>query len=293
MALRCQAEPTPPAGDERGRGGLPEPCADLPRRPHGGNSAVVPMLIGLGSRHVRRADHRRHPQGKGHMPPMPDVAGARIWKRCCAFWGRTDCRRPEPRGAAGCGADYIFTGYRKFLDPDGYPAIAPPWGTLNAIDLKTGQVSVEDSPRRIPRPCPAGNEEHRLGELRRPHCDCGRSAVHRRDGLRPQVPRLRQPHRQAAVGDRAAVCRRRHASTYMVDGRQYVVIAASGGRDPKSPVGGAYIRASALPRLSGPVREAGRINIIAFSSPFCAEFGYACLRNNGGCDDGHSKRTDC
>jgi len=36
-------------------------------------------------------------------------------------------------------------------------------------------------------------------------------------------------------------------STYMVDGRQYVVIASSGGRDPKSPVGGAYI-AFALPR---------------------------------------------
>ena len=35
--------------------------------------------------------------------------------------------------------EFIFTGYRKFLDPDGYPAIAPPWGTLNAIDLKTGK----------------------------------------------------------------------------------------------------------------------------------------------------------
>ena len=36
-------------------------------------------------------------------------------------------------------------------------------------------------------------------------------------------------------------------STYMVDGRQYVVIAASGGRDPNGPVGGEYI-AFALPR---------------------------------------------
>jgi quinoprotein glucose dehydrogenase len=35
-------------------------------------------------------------------------------------------------------------------------------------------------------------------------------------------------------------------STYMIDGRQYVVIAASGGRDPESPVGGSYI-AFALP----------------------------------------------
>jgi quinoprotein glucose dehydrogenase len=35
--------------------------------------------------------------------------------------------------------DYRFTGYRKFLDPDGYPATAPPWGTLTAIDLNTGE----------------------------------------------------------------------------------------------------------------------------------------------------------
>ena len=34
---------------------------------------------------------------------------------------------------------YNFTGYHRFVDPDGYPAIAPPWGTLNAVDLKTGK----------------------------------------------------------------------------------------------------------------------------------------------------------
>jgi quinoprotein glucose dehydrogenase len=36
-------------------------------------------------------------------------------------------------------------------------------------------------------------------------------------------------------------------ATYMVDGRQYVVTVATGGRDPKSPVGGAYV-AFALPQ---------------------------------------------
>ncbi len=34
---------------------------------------------------------------------------------------------------------YIHTGYPKFLDDRGMPAIAPPWGTLTAIDLNTGQ----------------------------------------------------------------------------------------------------------------------------------------------------------
>ena len=35
-------------------------------------------------------------------------------------------------------------------------------------------------------------------------------------------------------------------ATYMVDGKQYIVIASGGGRDPKSPSGGEYV-AFALP----------------------------------------------
>ena len=34
---------------------------------------------------------------------------------------------------------YSITGYNKFLSKEGYPAIAPPWGTLNAVDLSTGK----------------------------------------------------------------------------------------------------------------------------------------------------------
>ena len=32
-----------------------------------------------------------------------------------------------------------FKGYNKFRDADGYPATAPPWGTLQAIDMNTGK----------------------------------------------------------------------------------------------------------------------------------------------------------
>ncbi len=34
---------------------------------------------------------------------------------------------------------YGMTGYHKFLSPEGYPAIAPPWGTITAINLNTGE----------------------------------------------------------------------------------------------------------------------------------------------------------
>ncbi len=36
---------------------------------------------------------------------------------------------------------YGIDGYNRFLDPDGYPAIKPPWGTLNAINLNTGELA--------------------------------------------------------------------------------------------------------------------------------------------------------
>ena len=45
---------------------------------------------------------------------------------------------PNPNAAAA-GKPYVFTGYRYFLDPEGYQANAYPWGTLNAIDMSTGK----------------------------------------------------------------------------------------------------------------------------------------------------------
>src|SRR5258706_1859804 len=42
---------------------------------------------------------------------------------------------------AGRGPRFRSTGYHKFVDPDGYPAMAPPWGTLNAINLNTGEYA--------------------------------------------------------------------------------------------------------------------------------------------------------
>jgi quinoprotein glucose dehydrogenase len=35
---------------------------------------------------------------------------------------------------------YVMKGYDRFLDKDGYPGIKPPWGTLNAVDLNSGKL---------------------------------------------------------------------------------------------------------------------------------------------------------
>lgn len=44
-----------------------------------------------------------------------------------------------PEAGADTIPSYGFTGYNKFLTREGYPAISPPWGTLSAIDLNSGE----------------------------------------------------------------------------------------------------------------------------------------------------------
>ena len=54
---------------------------------------------------------------------------------------------------------YKVTGYNKFQDSQGLPAVAPPWGTLNAIDLNTGEYLWK---------IPLGNEPMLAGKSQTP-----------------------------------------------------------------------------------------------------------------------------
>lgn len=52
----------------------------------------------------------------------------------------SDKKEVEAKTGDGLTTPYLMTGYKRFTTKDGYPAIKPPWGTLNAIDLKTGKI---------------------------------------------------------------------------------------------------------------------------------------------------------
>ncbi len=62
---------------------------------------------------------------------------------------------------------YTITGYNKFLSPEGLPAIAPPWGTLNAIDLNSGELlwqkTLGHDPRMGKTNAPTGSENYGAG----------------------------------------------------------------------------------------------------------------------------------
>ncbi len=77
-------------------------------------------------------------QGGGRMPSFPNLTKKSVDSIAkFILTGETK----ESAAPASPGPKYRFTGYHKFLDPEGYPAVAPPWGTLNAINLNTGDYA--------------------------------------------------------------------------------------------------------------------------------------------------------
>lgn len=82
--------------------------------------------------------------GKGRMQGLPQLGFENILL-LLDYLNVTDTAVSEasPNGSTTeirMDVPYLHTGYKKLLDPDGYPGIKPPWGTLTAIDLNLGTI---------------------------------------------------------------------------------------------------------------------------------------------------------
>ena len=74
------------------------------------------------------------------MPSFPGLKAAEV-SAIAQYLLSGESKEMQSEGPSPTRPAYRFTGYHKFLDPDGYPAVAPPWGTLNAINLNTGEYA--------------------------------------------------------------------------------------------------------------------------------------------------------
>ena len=143
-------------------------------------------------------------------------------------------------------ADFRFTGYRRFVDPDGYPAVVPPWGTLNAIDLNTGKYLWKVPLGNYPEFAAKGVADTGTENYGGPVVTAG-GIVFIGATIYDQTIRAFD----SSTGRLLWSGRLPHAgnatpSTYMIEGRQYVLIATSNARNPKGEQGAAYV-AFALP----------------------------------------------
>ncbi|MDA8685896.1 PQQ-binding-like beta-propeller repeat protein [Robiginitalea sp.] len=80
--------------------------------------------------------------GKGMMPGFPQLSTKELQSLTLFLSNKLDKQEVSVTDLEGSQTNFIpfqHTGYSKFLDKNGLPAISPPWGTLQALDLNTGE----------------------------------------------------------------------------------------------------------------------------------------------------------
>jgi quinoprotein glucose dehydrogenase len=137
-----------------------------------------------------------------------------------------------------------MTGYNKFLDKNGYPAITPPWGQLSAINLNTGEyawkITLGEFKELTAKGIPPTGCENYGGPVITAGGVLFIAAT--KDGMfrafDKKTGKLLWETKLPAAGFATP-------STYQANGKQYVVIAC-GGTKLGTPKGDSYV-AFALP----------------------------------------------
>lgn len=97
-----------------------------------------PDLTLLTKKNTQQNVHKVISNGKGKMPGFSRLSAADRQVLVDYLFG-IEKKEAATHGPTTTGLDeYMHTGYDKFLDDKGLPAINPPWGSLTAIDLNTG-----------------------------------------------------------------------------------------------------------------------------------------------------------
>jgi quinoprotein glucose dehydrogenase len=204
---------------------------------------ISPPLRGLRHRMSDDALTQQIRNGKNAMPANPLLSEADL-KALMDYLMLRDRAMPAatPKTERPI---YSFAGYPRFCDQDGYPANKPPWGTLNCLDLNTGKlewkVPLGEYPALTAKGIPLTGTENYGGAIVTAggllFCSGTRDnkirAFDKTNGKELWAAEL--PWAGSAA-----------PATYEIDGRQYVVIPATGVLHLGTPRGDAWV-AFALP----------------------------------------------
>lgn len=221
-------------------------CAACHRDDLSGSPPEFPSLVNLAGRRSVDQVHGIVTKGAGRMPGYAHL-GDRSVDAILAYilQGEEKEVTDTPRAPSPIDLKYRLDGYVRFTDPDGYPAITPPWGTLNALDLNTGEYAWRIPLGEIPALAKQGlantGSENYGGSvvtaggllfIGATNSDAKFRVFDKRTG------RLLWEYQMDAAGNATP-------ATYMANGKQFVVIGAGGGKWG-NPSGGTYY-AFALP----------------------------------------------
>ncbi|HKS79875.1 MAG TPA: nucleoside hydrolase [Candidatus Acidoferrales bacterium] len=210
-----------------------------------GSPPAIPSLVGITSRMKVGDIYATIQNGKGRMNGFPNLSAEQRFAVVQYISGEESqvraSKEPLPPQM-----DYQFTGYHKFLDPDGYPAIAPPWGTLTAINLNTGEqawkVNLGEYPALAAQGLKNTGTENYGGLI----VTAGELLFIGATDFDKKFRAFDKDTGELLWETTLPFAGNATPATYEVNGRQYVVIAAGGGKDVDAQNGGVYV-AFALP----------------------------------------------
>ena len=120
-------------------------CHGVDRRGGEGNSALGdnPSLVGLEKRYTESQFKNLITTGRNKMPAFSQLSEGEKDALASFILNLESLQKKKfvspPKKENPTWVPYMATGYNKFFSKEGYPAVAPPWGTISAINLNTGE----------------------------------------------------------------------------------------------------------------------------------------------------------
>ncbi len=221
-------------------------CSGCHREDLRGTPPEFPSLVHLRNRSTEAEVVRMIREGGGRMPGFHQLEQDEL--RAVALYllkGEDTPLSRKGRKARDPILRYRHDGYIKLLDPDGYPGVQPPWGTLTAIDLDQGEIAWQIPFGEFPELAAQGLRNTGTENYGGPVVTAGGlvfiGATNHDSKFRAfdkATGRLLWETGLPAGGNATP-------AVYQAGGRQFVVIAAGGGKSG-APSGGSYL-AFALP----------------------------------------------
>jgi quinoprotein glucose dehydrogenase len=215
-------------------------CAGCHRDDMAGTPPSIPSLNNLRGKRTAPQIATIVQQGAGRMPSFPALSAGEVYA-IAEYLLNGENKELQNSEPAPTRPKYRFTGFHKWLDPDGYPAVAPPWGTLNAIDLNTGDYAWKIPLGEYPELAAKGLTNTGTENYGGPIVTAGGLVFIGATNFDKKFRAFNKRTGKLLWETTLPLAGNATPITYEAGGRQYVVIYATGGRKQGEPSGGIYV----------------------------------------------------